>query len=71
MTEYPQVIAHHAPSTGYFPLPWWAGLAVLCAYTAIVVRMALRREPRREHRLKTVDGGTAECRMRKDVGARP
>jgi hypothetical protein len=45
MTEYPQVIAHHAPSTGYFPLPWWAGLAVLCAYTAIVVRMALRREP--------------------------
>jgi hypothetical protein len=24
---------------------WWAGLAVLCAYTAIVVRMALRRAP--------------------------
>jgi hypothetical protein len=30
--EYPQVTAHYAPSSGYFPLPWWAGLAVLAAY---------------------------------------
>ena len=30
--EYPQVTAHYAPSSGYFPLPWWAGLAVLGAY---------------------------------------
>ncbi|MFI0481450.1 hypothetical protein [Actinomadura sp. 9N215] len=37
MVEYPQVTAHYAPSAGYFPLPWWAGLAVLCAYTAIAV----------------------------------
>ncbi|GIG87924.1 DUF1349 domain-containing protein [Plantactinospora endophytica] len=43
VVEYPQVIAHYAPSAGYFPLPWWAGLAVLCAYTVIVVRMALGR----------------------------
>jgi hypothetical protein len=45
MVEYPQVTAHYAPSAGYFPLPWWAGLALLCAYTVIVVRMALGRKP--------------------------
>lgn len=43
--EYPQVTAHYAPSAGYYPLPWWAGLLVLCAYTAIVVRTAVRRAP--------------------------
>ncbi len=43
--EYPQVIAHYAPSAGYYPLPWWAGLLLLCAYTAVVVRTALRRTP--------------------------
>jgi hypothetical protein len=32
LVEYPQVTAHYAPSDGYFPLPGWAGLAVLCAY---------------------------------------
>ena len=31
---YPQVTAHYAPSTGYFPLPWWAGLALASAYAA-------------------------------------
>jgi hypothetical protein len=45
ITEYPQVTAHYAPSTGYFPLPWWAGLALLYAYTAVVVRMGLGRKP--------------------------
>jgi len=40
MVEYPQVTEHYAPSAGYFPLPGWAGLAVLCAYAVIVVRMA-------------------------------
>jgi hypothetical protein len=44
MVEYPQVTAHYAPSTGYFPLPGWAGLAVLCAYTLIVVMLALGRK---------------------------
>ncbi|GAB3979391.1 hypothetical protein V1634_16615 [Plantactinospora veratri] len=43
MEEYPQVIAHYAPSAGYFPLPWWAGFAVLCAYLTIVIRMAVGR----------------------------
>jgi hypothetical protein len=44
MTEYPQVTAHYAPSAGYYPLPWWAGLLVLCAYTcAVVARAALDR----------------------------
>ncbi|NUW33877.1 hypothetical protein HTZ77_20930 [Nonomuraea sp. SMC257] len=45
MVEYPQVTAHYAPSAGYFPLPWWAGLAVLGAYTLIAVRAALGRGP--------------------------
>jgi hypothetical protein len=43
VVEYPQVTAHYAPSAGYFPLPWWAGLAVLCGYVVVVLRMALRR----------------------------
>jgi hypothetical protein len=43
--EFPQVTAHYAPSAGYFPLPWWAGIALLCAYTAVVVRMAIGRTP--------------------------
>ncbi|TDP94910.1 hypothetical protein [Labedaea rhizosphaerae] len=42
-TEYPQVTAHFAPSTGYFPLPWWAGLLVLCAYTAAALWLCGRR----------------------------
>ncbi|MET9251357.1 hypothetical protein [Nonomuraea sp. NPDC003709] len=45
MTEYPQVTAHYAPSAGYFPLPWWAGLAVLGAYTVIVMWIAVGRKP--------------------------
>ncbi|KAB8194617.1 hypothetical protein FH608_015615 [Nonomuraea phyllanthi] len=44
--EYPQVVAHYAPSAGYFPLPGWAGLAVLCAYTLMVVWPAVNRAPR-------------------------
>ncbi|MFY1671123.1 hypothetical protein ACN27G_14295 [Plantactinospora sp. WMMB334] len=43
--EYPQVTAHYAPSAGYFPLPWWAGLTLLCAYMMIVVCIALSRSP--------------------------
>jgi hypothetical protein len=45
MVEYPQVTAHYAPSAGYFPLPWWAGFALLCAYTVIMVRIAIGRKP--------------------------
>ncbi|GAA2522642.1 hypothetical protein [Winogradskya humida] len=35
--EYSQVAAHYAPSTGYFPLPWWGGLLVLVAWTAVLM----------------------------------
>ncbi|MEH1128865.1 hypothetical protein [Micromonospora sp. CPCC 206061] len=44
--EYPQVLAHYAPSAGYFPLAWWAGFAVLCAYAAALLILAARRLPR-------------------------
>lgn len=43
--EYAQVTAHYAPHAGYFPLPWWAGLAVLCTYAAVVLGVALGRAP--------------------------
>ncbi|EEP70434.1 hypothetical protein MCAG_00761 [Micromonospora sp. ATCC 39149] len=45
MVEYPQVTAHYAPSAGYFPLPGWAGLALLCAYTVVVALIAVGRKP--------------------------
>ena len=45
LVEYPQVIAHYAPSAGYFPLPGWAGLAVLGAYTLAVLWAAVGRTP--------------------------
>jgi hypothetical protein len=41
--EYPQVTAYYAPSTGYFPLPWWAGFAVLGAYATTVMWITARR----------------------------
>ncbi|MEU8394506.1 hypothetical protein AB0C28_04930 [Nonomuraea sp. NPDC048892] len=43
LVEYPQVTQHYAPSAGYFPLPWPAGLALLCAYALIVLLIATRR----------------------------
>ncbi|PZG44888.1 hypothetical protein C1I98_16440, partial [Spongiactinospora gelatinilytica] len=44
MAEYPQVTAHYAPSAGYLPLPGWAGLTVLCAYTVITMLIAIGPE---------------------------
>ncbi|KAB2343616.1 DUF1349 domain-containing protein [Actinomadura rudentiformis] len=44
MVEYPQVTAHYAPSAGYFPLPGWAGLTLLCAYAAVSILIAVGRE---------------------------
>ncbi|MFI9817744.1 DUF1349 domain-containing protein [Saccharothrix variisporea] len=38
---YPQVVDYYAPAGGYFPLPWWAGLAVLGGYAAVLI--GLRR----------------------------
>ncbi|MEV5199370.1 hypothetical protein [Streptomyces sp. NPDC053720] len=46
LVEYPQVVAHYAPSTGYFPLPWWAGIAVLSTYVVVLLGLALSRLPR-------------------------
>ena len=43
LQKFPQVVAHYAPSAGYFPLPGWAGFAVLCAYTALALGVVLRR----------------------------
>lgn len=40
---YPQVTAHYAPSTGYFPLQWPAGLTVLGVYAAAATWLALGR----------------------------
>lgn len=45
--EYPQVVGHYAPSAGYFPLPGWAGFAVLCGYTAAVLGLVVFRLRRR------------------------
>ncbi|MFD5700543.1 DUF1349 domain-containing protein [Streptomyces lasiicapitis] len=48
LVEFPQVVAHYAPSAGYFPVPWWAGVAVLCTYTALLLGLALSRLPQGE-----------------------
>ncbi|MGH3172134.1 MAG: ABC transporter permease subunit, partial [Trebonia sp.] len=37
---YHQVIAQYTPAGGYFPLSWWAGLAVLCAWAAAALAAA-------------------------------
>ncbi|GGK66512.1 hypothetical protein Sme01_10620 [Sphaerisporangium melleum] len=44
MVAYPQVTAHYAPSAGYFPLPGWAGLTLLCAYAAAGMLIAAGRK---------------------------
>ncbi|MGW7706172.1 hypothetical protein [Streptomyces sp. NPDC054771] len=50
LVEYPQAVAHYAPSAGYFPLPWWAGIAVLCGYAAVLLGLALNRLPQSDVR---------------------
>ncbi|MFF9850991.1 DUF1349 domain-containing protein [Streptomyces litmocidini] len=45
LVAYPQVVAHYAPSTGHFPLPWWAGAGVLSGYAAVLLALALRHPP--------------------------
>ncbi len=39
--QYPQVTAVYSPSSGYFPLAPWAGLAVLCGYAALALGLAV------------------------------
>jgi len=41
LTRYPQVNTVYTPSTGYFPLSPWAGFAVLCAWAAAALALAL------------------------------
>jgi ABC-type transport system involved in multi-copper enzyme maturation permease subunit len=38
---YPQVFASYTPGTGYFPLAPWAGFAVLCAWAAAALALAV------------------------------
>jgi hypothetical protein len=41
--EFPQVLGHYVPATGYYPLPPWAGLAVLCGCAALALWLAVLR----------------------------
>jgi ABC-type transport system involved in multi-copper enzyme maturation permease subunit len=41
LTRYPQVANSYTPEYGYYPLPPWAGLAVLAAWTALALTLAL------------------------------
>jgi ABC-type transport system involved in multi-copper enzyme maturation permease subunit len=40
LPAYPQVSNAYIAQYGYYPLPPWAGLAVLCAWTALALGMA-------------------------------
>jgi ABC-type transport system involved in multi-copper enzyme maturation permease subunit len=39
--QYPQVIGNYTPNKGYYPLAPWAGFAVLCAYAALALGLAV------------------------------
>jgi ABC-type transport system involved in multi-copper enzyme maturation permease subunit len=39
--QYPQVSSLYTPSNGYFPLAPWAGFAVLCAWAALALGLAV------------------------------
>jgi ABC-type transport system involved in multi-copper enzyme maturation permease subunit len=39
--QYPQVTSSYTPTEGYFPLAPWAGFAVLCAYAALALGLAV------------------------------
>lgn len=41
--EYPQVLDLYVPQAGYYPLPPWAGLAVLGGYAALALGLAAVR----------------------------
>jgi ABC-type transport system involved in multi-copper enzyme maturation permease subunit len=40
LPAYPQVASAYTPQYGYYPLPPWAGLAVLCAWAAAALGLA-------------------------------
>jgi ABC-type transport system involved in multi-copper enzyme maturation permease subunit len=41
LVQYPQVTNTYTAANGYYPLPPWAGLAVLCAWTALALSLAV------------------------------
>jgi ABC-type transport system involved in multi-copper enzyme maturation permease subunit len=48
LPRYFQVTASYTPGNGYYPLSPWAGLAVLCGYTAVALGLAIVRLRRRD-----------------------
>ncbi|HEX6681896.1 MAG TPA: ABC transporter permease subunit [Candidatus Limnocylindrales bacterium] len=48
LIEYPQVLNLYIPQAGYFPLPPWAGLAVLAGWAAAVLGLAAHLLRRRD-----------------------
>lgn len=46
--QYPQVLTFYAPVGGFFPLAPWAGLGVLCGYTALALGLSAFRLRRRD-----------------------
>jgi ABC-type transport system involved in multi-copper enzyme maturation permease subunit len=45
---YHQVAAQYTTGNGYYPLAWWAGLLVLCAWAAVALVVAARLLHRRD-----------------------
>ncbi|MGW4823762.1 ABC transporter permease subunit [Streptomyces sp. NPDC004227] len=43
LPQYAQVLSVYEPSTGYYPLAPWVGLAVLCGYAALASGLAVVR----------------------------
>jgi ABC-type transport system involved in multi-copper enzyme maturation permease subunit len=43
VVQYPQVDGSYTIGNGYFPLAPWAGFAVLCGYTAVLLALAAAR----------------------------
>lgn len=41
LPEYDFVLANYTPPVGYYPLPPWAGIAVMCAWTAGALALAI------------------------------
>ena len=41
LIQYPQVTNTYTAAYGYYPLPPWAGLAVLCAWAALALSLAI------------------------------
>lgn len=48
LPEYAHVTANISPQAGYYPLPPWAGLAVLCGYAALALGLAVFQLRRRD-----------------------